>query len=45
MWDAGLKEVVVFIKQIFNLVQCRNVVINYNDHNQFIFYFYGSDRD
>lgn len=32
MWDAGLKGL-VFIKQIFNLVQRRNVVINYNDHN------------
>ena len=34
VWDAGLKlVVVVFTKQIFSRVQCRNVVINYNDHN------------
>ena len=44
-WDAGLKGVVVFMKQIFNLVQCRNMVINYNDHNPLRLFFPGSDRD
>ena len=33
MWDAGLMGVVVFIEQIFKLVQRRNLVINYNVHN------------
>ena len=46
MWDAGLKEVVVFIKQIFNVVQLKNVVINYNDHNPLCLFFPSiSDRD
>lgn len=32
IWDTGLKEVVVFSKKIFNLVQHRTMVVNYNDH-------------
>ena len=33
MCDAGLKGVVVFTEQIFNLVQLRNMEMNYNEHN------------
>jgi hypothetical protein len=34
-----VKGVVVFIKEIFNLVKRRNVVINYNDHNLLCLFF------